>query len=293
MRLTKAEPSGYCPSSGPRPETLKILTCNIRSSRQDDGANAWMYRRDICVAVFMSREPSIVCFQELSFTKFQDIKGHLRDYDYHGVMDEAHSDNPRNAIFFRKDLLRPVAAGGFWLSEHPHVTGSKSWGSTYPRTANWIRLRSAMAQTGEFRVINTHLDHTSEAIRVNQIQVILDDACAFTASYPQVLAGDLNSDASGEVMRVLEGGGFTDTYAAVHKTKEPGPTHHAFTGDNCTSTAGKIDWILVRGPVEVVDSEIIKDTREGRFPSDHYFVSATLRFYGQPLTKGCVPTVQG
>jgi endonuclease/exonuclease/phosphatase family metal-dependent hydrolase len=40
---------------------------------------------------------------------------------------------------------------------------------------------------------------------------------------------------------------------------------------------GRIDWILVRGPVEVATAETVLHAVEGRYPSDHYPVVATLR----------------
>jgi hypothetical protein len=37
-----------------------------------------------------------------------------------------------------------------------------------------------------------------------------------------------------------------------------------------------MDWIFMRGKMKVIDAEIITDSINERFPSDHYFVSATL-----------------
>ena len=37
-----------------------------------------------------------------------------------------------------------------------------------------------------------------------------------------------------------------------------------------------MDWVFVRGAVTVKDAEVIDDSRDGRFPSDHYFVSAKI-----------------
>ena len=37
-----------------------------------------------------------------------------------------------------------------------------------------------------------------------------------------------------------------------------------------------MDWIFARGEVRTVDAAIVTDSVDGRFPSDHYFVSATV-----------------
>ena len=48
-----------------------------------------------------------------------------------------------------------------------------------------------------------------------------------------------------------------------------------FKGQN--EGLGRIDWILVRGPVEVLAVETVLHAVGGRYPSDHYPVVATLR----------------
>jgi endonuclease/exonuclease/phosphatase family metal-dependent hydrolase len=37
-----------------------------------------------------------------------------------------------------------------------------------------------------------------------------------------------------------------------------------------------MDWIFLKGRARVLDAQIIKDSHNGRFPSDHYFVSAQI-----------------
>jgi endonuclease/exonuclease/phosphatase family metal-dependent hydrolase len=41
--------------------------------------------------------------------------------------------------------------------------------------------------------------------------------------------------------------------------------------------AGKIDWIFCRGDVTPVSSKIIRDQKDGIYPSDHYFLVADLK----------------
>jgi endonuclease/exonuclease/phosphatase family metal-dependent hydrolase len=52
-------------------------------------------------------------------------------------------------------------------------------------------------------------------------------------------------------------------------------TFHGFRGGE---EGDKIDAVL-RGPGwEVVEAEIVRDHRDGRYPSDHYPVTAVLRW---------------
>ena len=51
-----------------------------------------------------------------------------------------------------------------------------------------------------------------------------------------------------------------------------------FTGFVLTATTGpKIDYILVPPGAEVIDAAIVRTSRDGRYPSDHFPVTATVR----------------
>jgi endonuclease/exonuclease/phosphatase family metal-dependent hydrolase len=127
-----------------------------------------------------------------------------------------------------------------------------------------------------FRVVNTHLDHVSQAARENQARIICEDAAAYADDFPQLLAGDMNCEASNPTVDLFKAGGWIDTYGSVHRVEDPMPTHHRFLGPAYTGDQGKIDWIFARGAVAVRDAEIVTTSENGRFPSDHYFLSATV-----------------
>ena len=60
-------------------------------------------------------------------------------------------------------------------------------------------------------------------------------------------------------------------------------TFHGFKGDSWPSISGepdnaRIDWICVRDPHQRMrchDAHIIKTSDNNRYPSDHYFITAT------------------
>jgi endonuclease/exonuclease/phosphatase family metal-dependent hydrolase len=132
-------------------------------------------------------------------------------------------------------------------------------------------------ETGkEFRVINTHLDHKSQLAREQQAQLVNEDAAAYPADYPQVLAGDMNSDPGNQAIEIFNQGGWKDTYEAVHGVRDPGFTFHEFLGPGYASSIGKIDWVFIRGRLKAAGAEVIRDCPEGQWPSDHYFILAEL-----------------
>jgi endonuclease/exonuclease/phosphatase family metal-dependent hydrolase len=206
--------------------------------------------------------------------QFADMSSAFPDYESYAMVDEPIGRRPMNCIFYRSSAYMRISAGGYWLSESPHVAGSRSWDSACVRLANWIRLEDR-ATGVNFRVINTHLDHISQFARENQAQMIVEDANAYPKDYPQILTGDMNCDSRNAAIAAFKAGGWVDTHGAVHGTEDPGPTFHEFLGPQYDSDIGKMDWIFARGTVKVIDAAIIRDSAAGRFPSDHYFVSAT------------------
>jgi len=254
---------------------MRVMTCNIRYSAAPDGDNAWPHRKALCIDVIQSREPDVICCQEVMRDQLAELRAAFADFDWTGMTRDAESRDVPNAIFYRREAFAPISMGGYWLSETPHVPGSSSWSSADVRLANWIRLEER-ATGRELRVVNTHLDHVSQPARENQARLIAEDTRAFPDECPQLLTGDMNCDAANKAVHTLIEGGWRDTYEAVHGTADPGHTFHEFQGPAHASEIGKMDWIFVRGSARILGAEIVTDSRDGRFPSDHYFVTADL-----------------
>ncbi|GEP96418.1 endonuclease/exonuclease/phosphatase family protein [Chitinophaga cymbidii] len=268
------------------PASHRVLSCNIRVALPEDEVKGvgWPDRKEMCIKIIKEQRPDIVCFQEVLKVQAEDIrkafpKHCLFGFDgpemdahlagYHGIA--------KNPVLFSTERYELLAGGCYWLSETPLVAGSMSWGTARARHANWIRLRER--KTGkEFRVINLHLDHVSAEAKLQQAKMVVEECNQYQPDFPQLLAGDFNSRASGRVFEPVRAAAWTDSYAAVHGDKDPGYTAHAFEGANYAKgiNKGKIDFIFYKGPVKALAGRIIKDTVNGKYPSDHYFLSADL-----------------
>ena len=254
---------------------MRILTCNIRFGSADDGEDSWPLRRDLCARVIHTQDADIICFQEMQADQHAWLCAQLEGYAAYAMTDQPAGTNPQNAIYYRQARYRQISAGGYWLSRTPHVPGTKSWGSDCVRLANWVLLQDA--QYGiSLRVVNTHFDHIGQLAREQQASLIVEDAQAYAPAFPQLLTGDLNCDTRNPAIAILRAGGWRDSYAAVHGDDDPGCTYHGFMGESFPSDLGKIDWIMARGQLEVRDAWIVRDSRDGRYPSDHYFVGADI-----------------
>lgn len=273
------------PATSPQPGTHKILSANVRVDVPADSetGDGWAHRRELCATVIKSQKADLIGLQEAQTAHVSYLKSQLPEYDSFALTDAGKRVHPNNTILFLRARYELISRGGFWLSETPQVPGSKSWDSANPRLVNWVQLKDR-ASGREFRFWNTHLDHKGSEARTKGAAMIVKAAAELPKNFPQLLSGDMNCHAGSAPIRSYEADGWADTYAAVNGPADPGFTAHAFKGANFPPNGpdGKpkrrIDWIFVRGPVKTKHAAIMRDGRDGHYPSDHYFVSATVAF---------------
>jgi endonuclease/exonuclease/phosphatase family metal-dependent hydrolase len=98
---------------------------------------------------------------------------------------------------------------------------------------------------------------------------------------PVVVTGDFNSTPDSEPYRILTSPGpegeppsLVDAlFASARPHQGPTSTWNAF---KAIEPGRRIDFVLVRPPVEVRQHRILSDTFDGRFPSDHLPVAAEI-----------------
>ncbi len=268
-----------------------VMSCNIRVALPEDDAtgNGWSARRDLCLDVIHAQKPDLISFQEVIRVQMTDLEKGLATHTGFGFegpeMDArlvGYQGIAKNPIFYSRERYEFVSAGGFWLSETPHIPGSLSWDSARARHVNWLRLRDRATQR-QFRVLNTHLDHVSQHAREEQIKMILAEAAVYAPDFPQVLTGDFNSTRVNPVLKLALDEGWANTQTAAPEPHDDGYSTHGFLGEKAVKTdaarkRGPIDFILTHGPIPTHSWKIIRDSREGRYPSDHYFIAAKLSF---------------
>lgn len=254
---------------------MRVLTCNLRNGGAADGENTWPRRKDLCIETIRKHAPQILCTQETYEEQLGDLLAAMPGFEWFGAADSPGQRHPVVAILYDLQAFRRISAGTYWLSETPHISGSRSWDSACIRYAVWLRLEE-LACGKEFRVVDTHLDHVGQTAREHQARIINQDAAVYPADYPQLLAGDMNADAANRAIQLFREAGWEDTYQTVHGTDEPGFTYHAFEGPAHAAQEGRIDWVFGRGLLRATHAEVVRDSRDGRYPSDHYFVSADI-----------------
>ena len=275
-----------CAQSDPTENQINVISANIRVALKSDASkrHGWEERKENVFEVIKNQNPDIICLQEVLEVQNNDFKNSFPNYfsfGFEGPEMDVFTDGEyhliaKNPILFDKEKFELIGGGVYWLSEKPHIGGSISWGSARARHVNWVRLRSI--QTGKvFRVLNTHLDHVSSEAREKQVEVIMEESGQYPKDFPQILTGDFNADGQSPPIRNLSTS-WKDSYGVLHNGVDPGFTVHGFKGPKAATKKGKVDFIFCRGALKPIEAKVIKDNQEGMYPSDHYFVSATMAF---------------
>lgn len=263
---------------------LRVMSFNLRYATAADGENRWEHRRDLLIDTIREFDPDLLGTQECLAEQAAFLRDSLPGFAFAGVgRDDGKLAGEMCALFYRADRFRQIDAGHFWLSESPEIPGSRSWDSALTRIATWVRLAVRGDSSATLLFLNTHFDHQGVEARRRSGELIAAWLRTHHDGARIVVTGDFNAPAVSEAegpYRALagcpaEGSPFLlDTYRARHV---PGPdegTYHAFTG---ATDGHRIDWILAAGGLVPLESTILRAHEEGRYPSDHFPVTAVLR----------------
>jgi endonuclease/exonuclease/phosphatase family metal-dependent hydrolase len=270
---------------------LRVMTFNIRGSfHEGDGINVWNNRAALNVETLKRQAPHVIGFQELQSGNLDTYEENLPEYSrVLGPRAGNKAPHEFNAIFFDPTRLEVLGSGGFWLSTTPNRYSS-SWQARSVRSANWANLRCLNTGLSFFH-LNTHLDHVSGPARVEGTGLILRKIAEIRKGQendpPTVVTGDFNCTPGSLPHLNFTEDGFVDTCLAVSNGNVEGAsTFHAFEGPQYPAAgnghgSGRIDWILVKDPLEriwIKSHLIVRDCDEetGIYPSDHYPILAEL-----------------
>jgi len=259
-------------------DTVRVLTFNVRYINSGDkGDNAWTVRKDLAAAVIKKDAPDFLGTQEALRVMLDDIKKAVPGYAEIGVgREDGKTKGEYTAILYLEAKWELKDSGTFWLSDTPEVVASTSWGNKTTRVCTWGKFRRK-ADGKEVFVYNAHLDHQSQPAREKGAALILKRIAARGSEGPVIFTGDFNATPdNAAIVTVLKGPPvFTDAWLSLHKDAKPeeSGTFHNFSGKRNT---GHIDYIFSTAEFTATESAILNEAQNGKWPSDHYPVRATL-----------------
>lgn len=253
--------------------TQRVMTYNIRLDIASDGPNAWPHRKEFVARIMQGADLAGV--QEALPDQLRDLDERLHGFGRFGVGRTAERSGEHTAVFFRKDRYDVLEHDTFWLSETPTVAGSRGWDAAYERIVTWGKLRDRRSGA-TFFLFNTHFDHVGRQARRESARLLASRIGAIAGGAPVIVIGDFNDVAGSDAYGILTGIGLRDSRSIARAApRGPDSTWNAF---RAIEPGRRIDFIFVRGPIEVVRHETIPETLpDGRFPSDHLPVIATVR----------------
>ncbi|WP_447726977.1 endonuclease/exonuclease/phosphatase family protein [Sphingomonas koreensis] len=247
------------------PDGLRVMSFNVRLPVAADGPNRWEARQDLFVETIRRADADIIGTQELWKIQADHLIARLPHYSWFGIDRRGGHADEHMGVFYRRDRLRLVELGNFWLSDTPQVPASISWGNLYPRMATW-GLFETIPGGKRFWFVNTHFPYRAEdeAAREKAAAQIAAWIAARPDGVPVVLTGDFNTVPDSESHRLLSAG-LADAWDTAAARTGPAETFHAFTG----KADRRIDWVFAKG-LTAARAETVTFGRNGRYPSDHF-----------------------
>jgi endonuclease/exonuclease/phosphatase family metal-dependent hydrolase len=263
---------------------FRAMSFNIRYDFKNDGDNRWP-RRVSAVAKMIKQAP-VVGIQEDKGRQIDDLRPLLPGYKIVGGGRNPTGSGERCSILVRRSEAKIREWGEFWLSDTPDVKGSNTWRDRYPRKVTWALIELKSART-PILLLNTHLPEKDSGRdpenRIKGMRVMNEFIQKRLPKKERkkvaiLITGDYNSTPSEEPRKTLVGSGpnalgLRDAWTEASSRPSFGGTFNAFKGLRGNH---RIDWILVGGPVRVRRYETLAEKVDGRWPSDHYPITASL-----------------
>ena len=256
--------------------SLSVMTFNMRYDNPEDGADNWRFRRERVAGVIKAQEVDVLGTQELLSNQFNDLSGLLTGYQGVGVgrLDGVESGE-YCAVFFRKDRFTLLDSGTFWLSETPEVVGSLGWDGACERIATWVVLRDRDGR--ELFFIDTHLDHVGQVARDEGVSLLMKRIETLSGGRPVILTGDFNSEPGSSVVAHVQKDGVLRDAKAIAAQRSGTDWSFSDFGQIPEAERPLLDYIFVSGDIEAVRYEVLPDTFDGGYVSDHAPVMAVVK----------------
>lgn len=256
--------------------SLSVMTFNMRYDNPEDGENNWRFRRERVAEVIKAQDVDVLGTQELLSNQFDDLSGLLTGYQGVGVgrLDGAESGE-YCAVFFKKERFTLLDSGTFWLSETPEVVGSLGWDGACERIATWVVLRDRDGR--ELFFIDTHLDHVGQVARDEGVSLLMKRIETLSGGRPVILTGDFNSEPESSVVAHVQKDGVLRDAKAIAAQRSGTDWSFSDFGRIPEAERPLLDYIFVSGDIEAVCYEVLPDTFDGGYVSDHAPVMAVVK----------------
>ncbi len=271
LQLIPAAVLLFLASCSVKPETIRIMSYNIRLSLVDDGEHNWNIRKPASVEMVKTLQPDVFGVQEPVWEQINFLLDSLPAYAKLGVArEDGDSLGEFSAIFYLKDKFEVLREGNFWLSETPDVP-SLGWDAAYKRIVTWGAFKNKETEN-IFYIFNTHFDHLGKVARQESACLLIDRIREITVDAPVIfITGDFNATIDDPLFEPVKAH-FLDARQEAPLTD----TLSTYNGWGSYNGA-PIDHIFYRG-AEALSYRTVTDDFGVPYVSDHYPVLAVFEY---------------
>ena len=232
---------------------MLVGTYNIRLKVASDSVNGevWSKRCQVMCDQLNFMSPDIFGTQEVLHPQLVDMLKGLDGYDFIGVgRDDGKQGGEYAAIFYKKDRLRLLDYGNFWLNETPDRPGL-GWDAACIRICTWGKFAGQTATNDEaFYLFNLNMDHVGVVARREAAKLIVSKIREIAQGAPVIVTGDFNVDQTDEIYGIFTNSGLLkDSFDAARLRFAENGTFNGF--DINIYTVSRIDHVFVSPATQV------------------------------------------
>lgn len=242
---------------------ISVISFNIRCCDDPDG-NSIAERAPRLSFITSQYNADVIGFQEYRPAWEPHIKKYYGDkYDIFVKYRNETVDIEAAPILWRRDKFDCIKTGFFWLSDTPEVE-SRGWDELYNcyRMCVYVILKDK-ASGNIFTVMNTHFGFGDKG-QISSAKLIFDYSQKISP-FKTFVVGDFNMtpDSVGYATMIKN---FIDVNACTARNTIT--TFHNYHPE--TVKDEHIDYCFIDKNIISLNQEIITDTVDGKYPSDHY-----------------------
>ncbi len=248
---------------------MKMITFNIRCSDDPDG-HSIVERAPRLKKILEKCDADVVGVQEVR-QQWKDIleRDYAEDYEIYTQFRSKDKNREGCALLWRKGKFTLLDKGCFWFSKTPWV---ESLGDDclyhLNRICQWVQLQEK--ETGEVSTcLNLHFGF-GDTYQVESVTTVRQTVEALQAKRA-VIMGDFNMVPDAPGYREMAGS-FTDCNAVTQRYS--GNTFHNYQRGG----GMHIDYCFVNKGFLPKSWQLLDETFEGKYPSDHYGILTELEY---------------
>lgn len=241
-------------------QQLVVGSYNLRYKNDGDSlrGEVWGKRCQVICDQVNFISPAILGTQELLHGQILDMLPALDGYDYIGVArDDGATKGEYSAIFYKKDRLKLIEEGNFWLSETPDQPGL-GWDAACIRICSWGKFKDRQTKK-KFYCFNLHMDHVGTKARREAAKLVVRKIQEIAKGAIVVLTGDFNVDQKDEIYGIFTHSGLlADSYEVARLRFAENGTFNSFKTQ--LKTTSRIDHVFVSPTVKVEAYGVLTDS---------------------------------